>query len=128
MEPKITMPLRTTREVKDRTKLLSKFKSVDYDEIDAIIDKKNRTSIFNGGTINTVPNMGDDGWFPTEEEIVDFLEKHKPLRKIDVVFLRHLLTVTNSKLFTEKLLTDSQMKAYEIVSKLELGQNREVDE
>jgi hypothetical protein len=124
MEPKIIMPLRTAREVKDRAKLFSKFNDRDYDELDAIIDRKKRESIFEGGTITTIPNMGDDGWFPTEEEIVDFLDKHKPLTKIDVVFLRHLLTVKNSKLYTENMMSDSQLKAYAIVSKLNLGQNR----
>ena len=40
MEPKIIMPLRTAREVKDRAKLFSKFNDRDYDELDAIIDRK----------------------------------------------------------------------------------------
>ncbi len=124
MEPKIIAPTKTTRELKDRNKLFENMKSSDFDEISAIIDKKSVKSIFGGATINTVPSAGSDGWYPTLDEIQDFLSKHKPLTKKDVVFLRWLLTVDENSAFAKNMMTDSQKKAYKLIAELDLGQNK----
>ncbi len=124
MEPEITMPLRTTREQKDRNKSAEKLTALDYDEFDSIIDRKPRKAIFGGNIINVFPNAGEDGWYPTEEEINMFLEEHKPLLKKDFVFLRWLRTLDPNSLFAKNSMTESQKKAYEIVMSLDLDREK----
>ncbi len=115
MEAKFTQPSRTTREVKDRNLLQTKMKAIDYIELDAIIDGKESENIFDNQTINTIPCAGYEGWYPTMEELQEFLDEHKTLTKKDIVFLRWLRKVDKDGNFFKNMMNESQRKAYEFV-------------